>query len=199
MSTFRDYLDGTLLPEWAKNEEDRKLFHGSLGIIGDMVADMQMVAATAGLISTTTSPDDCLNLVGEERGGLWRYPTEDHDQYRARLQNAYEVWEYAGSGETVISQLALAGVPGVTFVFFNDRVGPHGEPAPYASQYWLAIPLTSCPPRVASIWGKVVWGFFDYNNSSWHGALPREFVDLVRNIVAKFGDPTCVFRGIELV
>lgn len=194
MTTHREYLVDGLLPDWAKDDLALKLLGTALGLVSDVCSDMQYVAATAGLIGGSTSPDDVLILVGRERGGMYRYPLESIDAFRQRLIGAADAWEYGGSGKAVVDQLAAAGYPGAQIVLRSDRVGPRGEPAPYLSQYWIRFPIGSYPPLVEARWGSMYWGFFH-----WGGmALPEHFCELCIGIVNMFGDPTSVFRGVEL-
>lgn len=193
MITNRDYLH-SILPEFAKNEDDLKLLIGSLGFAADLVADMQTTAIYSGFLAASCQPDDILPDIGTERGSMFRYPVETAEQYRARLQNAIEIWDYAATEQCVCSQLAIAGIPGCRIVLHEDRVGPRGEDPPYLSQYWISIPRSSLPPLPRPVWGRIRWGFFAWG--TW--AIPLEYTDLILGIVKKFGDPTCFFRGVEL-
>jgi hypothetical protein len=186
-------LDG-LLPEWAKDDVSLKLFGVAFGLVSEMVASAQLVAATAGLLALDTSPDDALPIAAKERGGLWRYPFETLAQYRQRLIAAAPAAEFSGSSYAITSQLAAAGYPGVTIVTHYDREGPRGEPAPYQSQFWLRFPTGSHPTPIAATWDTMSWGAFYWDDN----ALPRGFVELCMGIVNKFGDPSGVCRGIEL-
>lgn len=193
MITNRDYLH-SILPEFAKNDDDLKLLIGSIGFAADLVADMQTSAIYSGIIAASCSPDDALPDVGKERGGMFRYPVETVEQYRERLLNAVEIWEYAGTSQCVCLQLAYAGIPGCQLVLHPERRGPRGETPPYPSQYWISIPRSSLPPLPRPVWGRARWGFFAWGQ--WE--IPPEYVDLIQSIVKKFGDPLCFLRGVEL-
>lgn len=195
MTTYSELLVGKLLPEWAKSEEYLELFGIALGLSADLVAEQRIIAATAGLIASTTGPEDALPLVATERGGLFRYPTETIEAWRDRLINAAEAWERAGGARCLSEQFSNAGYPGVYVALFTDREGPLGQDPPYISQYWIAIPSAVCPPLVATAWDNMTWGHFWWDT----GALPPEFVRLCLDITDKFGDPTSVYRGVEIV
>jgi hypothetical protein len=192
--SLSQYLVDKLLPEWAKGDIGVRVFGGAYGLPADLVADDTLTAATAGLLAYPTSPDDALPPAGTERGGLYRYPAESLDQFRARLIRAADDWAYAGAGSSIIGQLAAAGYPGATIVMRPDRVGPHAETAPFLSQYWIRFPIGSYPALLDPTWGDMTWGFFWWGI----GALPRDFVELVLGIVDKFGDPCGAFMGVEL-
>lgn len=195
MTTMSEFLAEKLLPEWAKDELSLKLLGPAYGLMADAVADMQLVAATAGLIGNSTSPDDALPYVGRERGGLLAYPGEAPTQYRERLMCAAETFEFAGGDNAVSGQFAAAGYPGVTLKAHPNRSGPRGESPPYLSQYWIQVPSAVVPALVAPVWDSITWGYFWWDT----GALPVDFVRLCLKIVKQFGDPTCFCRGVEIV
>jgi hypothetical protein len=197
VTDFVEYLETKLLPEWAKGELGARLLSGGVGVMFDALADQQTRAVCSGLIASPSSPDDVLPLVGRERGDLWRMPGESAASYRSRLINATSAWDYAGADKAIVDQLALAGFPGATIVSPLDRVGPHGEPAPYYSQFWVAFPLDTLlahqvflnPPT----WGEDIWGFFWWGS----GALSPDDARLFLAIVNKFKPADHVCRGIE--
>ena len=194
-ATYSELLVRKLLPEWAKDEFSLKLFGVVFGLNCDMLAEQKLVAATAGLIASPTSPDDSLPYVATERGGLWKYPIETMEQWRNRLINAASAWEYAGGSKSIVDQLEAAGYPGCYLYYPDTSEGPHGQDAPYASQYWLAVPSSVCPDLVPAVWDEMFWGYFWWDV----GALPVEFVRLCVGITSQFGDPTAVCRGVVIV
>lgn len=130
---------------------------------------------------------------------LPRYPTETYLQHKGRLARAWLDWPFAGSAQTIVAQLAAAGFPGVEIRFDPDAPGPHGEPAPYWSQFWVFFPIGSHP----IIGPGVPWGSFDWGDGSLWGPEGRDgpeatriAIDTMRAIVRKFKPAHWVCRGL---
>jgi hypothetical protein len=197
MTTLREWFFATQLPEWAKKDIGGRLWYG-VATLFDMLSDEQLRAASAGLIASPLSADDALPPVAQERGGLSRYPGETAEQHRNRLIHAAELWDYAGADQSIEQQLEYVGFPGAEVVFYSDRIGPRGEPAPYYSQFWIRIPLATLQAREdwtnAPTWGNFVWGYWWWGS----GALSVADALLIAGIIAKFKPVNCVCRGVEI-
>lgn len=192
--TIREWSLARLQPSWLQGPIGGRLIYGALSLVGDVCADLFLRAAYAGAISHPLSPDDVLPLVGKDRGGLSRYPLETIQAYRTRLLRARDDWDYAGSGTAIINQFAAAGYPGVQIITYPWREGPHGEPPPYWSQFWVRFPAGSHPvTRPGPAWGSMVWGQFVWGNCT----IPKDFAILCRALVEKWRDASCVCRGFE--
>ena len=150
---------------------------------GDEAAEAWSLCCRMPLLADEESPDDVLPVVALDRK-LPRYPLESPAQHRARLIDAWSIYEYAGTEYVIETQLRAAGygptdligdfgnpdiVFGDTDYFFGDlgafvqfrpaATGPRGEPAPYRTQFWVVFnegfhPVTGG----AAPWGSWTWG-----------------------------------------
>jgi len=137
---------------------------------------------------------DALPLLGSETS-LPRYPTESYVQHRDRVERAWQDWPFAGTFGPLIAQLAAAGYPGVEVIFDDNAPGPHGQPAPYWSQFWLFFPIGSHPVTGAGQrWGSFLWG----DGTLW-GPSGITYLELftIRSIVRKWKPGDWVCRGLQ--
>ena len=188
-TNWRSWLEG-LVPGWLQGYWGQRLI-GVLGLVADVASQGAAEAVRAPWLAEASSPDDCLDLVGEEQM-MPRYPTETADQYRARLLKVWDTWPFAGSAQAIEAQLRAAGFD-ATVEFHDDREGPRGETAPYYSQFWVRIDAT---PTYAN----PAWGDFDWNDGTdWGPAdLSPSDAQLVRSIIRKWKPADWVCRGFGI-
>ena len=126
----------------------------SQGTMKDRVVTLAADAVDTGLV--LRAPDDALPLLGADVA-LEQYPTEEADEYRARILAAWDVWPWAGTRtalELVIVQLG----------YENARLSTAHElgRSPWA-QWWAFLTLggdaiTLRAWDAGESWGTGVWG-----------------------------------------
>jgi hypothetical protein len=108
MTPMQEWAWTNLVPTALKRGSGGRTLWAGLCFVGDVCADMLLRAAMSGMILTSYCTEDALALVGRERR-LPRYPGETVEQYRARVHDAWDAWEFAGSDKGIIGQMQAAG------------------------------------------------------------------------------------------
>lgn len=193
MGSFTDMVTAVLPRAFAQ-----PLASGWFGVLGgytgDIIADGLTNALRAAWIRDDQSPDDVLPLVGSERG-MPLYPGETLAGYRARLEDAWNAYVFAGAEQTIESQFEHAGYPGVNITFDAAALGPKGEAAPYWSQFWVYFPYSSGHPVTAD---GPKWNAFNYGDGTVYGlGVPVGFYQLIHGIVRKWKPTRWVCRGFK--
>jgi len=190
MGTFRDYVS-SVLPRPFDAELSAGWFGVLHGLTGDLLAQAMSDAVRMPWLLDPKSPDDVLPFVGNERG-LPRYPGESVASYRARLVAAWEAHKFAGSAKGIEDQLAAYGYPGKVS-FFPGRDGPHGEPAPYWSQFWITFPTGTHPITSEG----PPWDSFNWDDGTTWGPVgyTPEFAATLHAIVNKWKPVRWICRG----
>lgn len=161
-------------------------------LTGDRGADVLSLALRLAWISDSESPDDVLPLIGAERR-MPRYPGETAAQYRARLQDAWNAYTFAGSEQTIVEQFEHAGYPGVEVQFDALALGPNGEAAPYWSQFWVYFPYSSGHPVTGD---GPTWNSFNFGDGTVYGlGVTVDFYQLIHGIVGKWKPTRWICRG----
>jgi hypothetical protein len=91
---FRDYIY-RLSPAFLRNYWGQRLM-GILGLNWDGIAEGATIAVGATKLYSDERATDVLDLIGEERM-LPRFPDESDTDYEARLHDAWELWQQAGT------------------------------------------------------------------------------------------------------
>lgn len=193
MGNFTDMVTAVLPRAFS-----RSLSSGWFGVLcsytGDIISDGMTNALRAAWIKDAQSPDDVLPLIGSERG-MPRYPEETLTGYRARVDDAWNAYVFAGSEQTIESQFEHAGYPGVQIQFDAAALGPKGEAAPYWSQFWVYFPYSSGHPVTAP---GTNWGAFNYGDGTVYGlGVGTGFYQLIHGIVGKWKPTRWVCRGFK--
>lgn len=191
MGTFRDMV-AERLPRPFMQELSSGWFGVLCGFTGDQATDGLSLALRLAWIADSESPDDVLPLIGSERG-MPRYPGETADEYRARLQDAWNAYTFAGAEQTIVSQFEHADYPGTEIQFDAAALGPNGEAAPYWSQFWVHFPYSSGHPVTAT---GPTWGGFNYGDGTIYGlGVTVGFYQLIHGIVGKWKPTRWICRG----
>jgi len=102
-----------------------------------MIQNLANLGVKAPWLKTDGSPDDALPLVGEG-ANLPRYFTDTDATYRARLNDRWNTWEFAGTKTQLEAQAVLMGFPNAKIYEVFDW--PTALPLNHWSQFWLLIP-----------------------------------------------------------
>lgn len=168
---------------------------GVLTLMMDAIAQGLSHAFRAPLNQAEGGPAyDGLSLLGRDTS-LPRYPTETWNQHKARIDRAWDDWPLAAGEPAMIAQLRAAGFPNAQIRFYPSEPGPHGEPPPYYSQFWVYLPRGSHPVTgPAAPWGSFNWG----DGTLW-GPQGITLIQIftLRAIIAKWKPGLWVCRGIK--
>jgi hypothetical protein len=150
-------------PPWALGENSAPYYGTTLGLSGDLGFELMWRAVAGAWLDDPLSPDDVLPLAGAEVR-LPRYANETSDAYRARILNAWTLYEFAGTAARINEQIAAASLNG-TVTFQPTHPGP--PPAllvPYWSQFWITTTHVDEASlgllrAIAAKWKSVRWLF----------------------------------------
>lgn len=188
---WRDWT-ANMMPPWLKANWGER-FVGVHALLADTLSEALAEAMKVRWVREETFPPDALVHLGFNRN-LERYPAETDAQYKARLDDAWNSWPLAGDETSIVDQLAAAGYPGCTVICYTNIGGPHGEPPPYWTQFWVRFPVGSHPVVAAGPeWGTAVWGSFSWGTAT----IPAAFAATVRGIINKFKPADWVCRGCK--
>lgn len=192
---WSDYLI-TLVPDHQRGPWG-EAFWGSIGMQTNCLSEMEAEVPRSGWVDGEQLPPDLLAIVGEGKN-LVQYAGETNEQFQARCLRAWRAWLVAGTAGSITSLLEAVGFTGATCTFHDDRTGPRGEPAPYWSQFWISIPISTLEARPGwttdPVLGQCVWGCFWWG----FGALSVEDARLFWSIVGDYKPTDWVCRGIEI-
>lgn len=124
------------------------------------------------------APSDALSTMGGERGIL-RGPTEGEASYRARIQNAWNSWGYAGTAWGLLYAFWIAGCPNVQIqtqgsaMRFQLVANPTGNPQTDLLANYLPTPvhLGGSPSELASDIAVFILAPFP---TWWSGTIPAD-------------------------
>jgi hypothetical protein len=150
MSTPLSDLVADNLPPWLAGPWARKLIDSIVGQ-ADASSSRVLQAGMAPRLRRTP-PEDALPVIGLERG-MPRYPGETREQYRTRLDGAWEAWTRGGAAYAIIEQLKAAGLDGVQVFRASqwDRA-----PAGYWSIFWVFVP-EDYSPKASTLAQREAW------------------------------------------
>lgn len=138
-------------------------YGATLGLTGDLLAEAVRLVLLMPWLLEDESPDDVLSLIGAEVR-MPRYPSETAAAYRARLVDAFNRYDTAGTAARINAEIAAAGLTG-TVTFQPGHPGP--PPAllvPYWSQFWITTTHSSEADlsllrSIVMKWKSVQWLF----------------------------------------
>lgn len=177
-----------------RSEAGKRLMQGTLGlVVGDKLVEGARQAVRAGWVGDTdTGPaEDALGLAGGEVS-LPRYPSETAEQYHARLQRAWEDWQYAGHESSIIGQLEAAGFPGAEIYYASDW--PTSGLVDWWSQFWVFYPAGT---HTVTAPGPDIGGFTvgDGTTLGPVGISPANLLAM-RSIIKKFKPTHWICSGL---
>ena len=103
----------------------------AFGIMKDGIVEGSIAAVKTRFVQT--APEDALALAGYERS-MPQSPIESGYAYRARLLNAWNVWQYAGTRKGLVDAIALLGVNAT--VYENKD---WAQPAGLWADFWVYL------------------------------------------------------------
>lgn len=137
---FREYAWLLSPGSWRRYWGER--FVGVFGLLCDDIAEGAKHAVLVSKFTSSLFSADTLRTLGEERN-MPRFPEEDDDTYKARLQNAWTLWRQAGTAGGLIAVFAAAGIEGLRI--FSARNWPTTAPVGHWSQFWAFLPAGTHP------------------------------------------------------
>jgi len=185
--TFRKYAQDGLSPTVFRGPWGERVMGAFVGMTGDLLAEADKQAVSAGMVGSATFPADGMVKLGNERR-LPRYEADTDATYKARLQDAWDAWTKAGGQAGIKGQLEAYGLSNITFKIDSDW---NWDGTSYKSRFWVLIGEGGHP------WLDTQHTYGDgskYDSSYTYGstATPSE-VAVVRDIVRRFkaGDEIC--------
>ena len=164
-------------PPWLQGPNGKALLE-TIGEAKDIVVTAAKDAVKCRFVDD--APQDALAYVGAGRN-LVRYPADSDEGWRSRCRNAWNTWEFAGTGSTLQSELQLY-LPNASWSIVANRDWPSPPDRDTAnwSRFWVIVesphPWTSVPQ-----WGSDAWG-----QNTWGSNATSEQVRSVRGIVRKW-------------
>jgi len=185
-ATITEYIEGEL-PPWLATGNALNFVGVLAGLMRDRGLEADMFAGMCGFLQTLTIPQDGVAYIGTERM-LRKFDSESFDQYQSRLLKAWDAWALAGSGSTVLDQLALLGVTAELQNTFTWDWGPTPAQAlslPGHRYMWVVL-------RGHTIGNPAQWGdgWKWGDGTTWGGsASDAQKIAAVRAIVKQFKEP----------
>jgi len=165
-------------------------FMGVLGLMLDALSEGTQQAVTARFFKSKTFPDDAYPLLGAERS-MPRFPAESLAAYRARVLDAWNAWQQAGTAIGIIDQLGKLGFTAT--IYQNHEWDWDSDPANW-SRIWVVI--TAHPWTNDGDWGDPgIWG----DGGTWGSNASREEVRSVQNLVRQWKPAHVVVEHVIVV
>lgn len=150
MATLFERFVETVTPTGLRGTNGLRLVQTLYGFTANVTVEAARLATKLSWTKSLEQPDDALVLVGEERI-LNAMPQESPASYRARLANAWVLWEKAGNPATIEALLAAGGYP----LKVKERQDwPGRAPIGYWSIFWLLDDTKSIPAAPAATYGS---------------------------------------------
>ena len=111
-------------------------FIGAHGLMLDALAQMAVDAVRVGMLASYSFSDDAADYRGAERR-IRRHPGETAASYKARIENAFEAWQTAGSDTCIIARFAELGM---AVTIENVHTWDWDGDTVHASRFWVRIP-----------------------------------------------------------
>ena len=145
------------------------------------------------------SPDDFLEFAAIERA-LPRYATETTAQHRARLLDAWNLWQLAGVEAGIVTQMEAAGFPSVTIITELPGGGDLDRgipPYPDTDAHWSQFIVVINDENVTLGSGAVASPTAPDQTPST--IISQEYLDVARVIISKFKSVEWVCREIVVI
>jgi hypothetical protein len=194
-TNFRNFVAKLPLSATWKGPWGEKFVGVVIGLVHDQLSEGLSDALRLPLLHLPgATPDDALPFIGSETN-IESYPGETLTAYRARLQDPWGLWGFAGDEAVIEGQFDAAGYPGADVQFDPTATGPNGEAAPYWSQFWVYFPYSSGHPVTAP---GPTWGGFNWGDGTLYGVgATTQFYQLIHGIARKWKPGHWICRGFK--
>lgn len=158
---FRQLLE-FISPPWLSLGFGQR-FVGSIGYLADILSESFSQAIKAAWI--TRGPGDALPDMGDD-SNIERTPKESNDQYRARLQDRWRLWEESATEDFAANALEPYGVPpDAVNVIADYEWSP--DPSTHWSRWWIVLDgLNETLPWQELDWGGPTWASWGQGNEN---------------------------------
>lgn len=172
------------LPGWAQDD-----LTGSIGAQWDAI-NTEYIDATKARFPAL-APADALVWLGMERK-LEQVPGETAESFAARLEGAWDTYQWAGTDKALIDAMALLGYSSVQVVR-NNPTPPDGDDSK-VSRIWLHIQQPHSISKRKWGAGGNKWG--EPGGRLWGTNATREQVELIRRALQKWKASHCWVESV---
>lgn len=165
-----------------------------IGLPLDLLSEWVNQGVKARFFGSNTFPADALPLLGSERL-IERYPADTDETYKARLQDAWNIWEEAGTQAGIRRQLEAFGLSDIEFrsnTDWNWDNQPDNK-----SRFWVILNKSGHSFEKGRTWGDgSVWD----GGWTWGSTATFDEVSTIRRIIRKFkpGHDICLHIVVVL-
>lgn len=135
-------------PPWLQNPVGENWLT-ALGILKDGLVEGAIAAVKCRW--SAVAPEDALPYIGRERS-LDRLAAEPIAAYRARLQNAWTAWQYAGTKKGILDAAALLGLTGALIKENADWTVPPSLGYSAGQEWWRFWVIVDRPHPFSIAW-----------------------------------------------
>lgn len=197
-----------IAPAWLQRQWGSRFLY-AIGLNWDAFAEAARQGVRARCPGVDGAPTDALAYIGRDRV-LIRGPAESDDAFAARLRQAFEAWQRAGSMEGQMRQCQAFFTPtSIIALMVNNQarwayIGTTGGPIEYSvgdpaawnwdgssstwARCWLILHI---PGDWMRYWGDSTWG-----TGSWGTIKPATYPQSLRQIVAAWKSAATVVQII---
>ena len=148
-----------------------------IGLPLDILSEWANQGVKARFFDSNTFPADALPLLGAERL-IERYPADTDETYKARLKDAWNIWQEAGTQAGIRRQLEAFGLRDIEFRSNTDWNWDN-QPDNW-SRFWVILNKSGHSFEKGRIWGDgSVWG----GGWTWGSTATFEEVSTIRRII----------------
>ena len=193
MTNFRGFAFNNS-PAWLRAFFGERFIGLTEGLGADLLAEGATEAIKAPWLRSDTSPNDALPSVGTERD-IPKAPAETNPQYRARLLDAWRLWEQAATQPFAANALAPFGVDPGSVLLIPDYAWNPDPASTHWSRWWLVLspPL----PWTLAIWGGIPPGNWGQGAWTWGTNAPQEDIFAIIRFLCKWKSAHEI--GVEVI
>jgi hypothetical protein len=182
MTNFREFA-AELSPSWLRRFFGERFVGVTEGLGADLIAEGEAQALRAPWLKESTSPNDALPSIGDERG-IFRTPPETDAEYRERLFDAWDLWSEAATVLFAQNALAPFGIPAANITLVPNYFWNADPGSTHWSRWWLVI--TDPPNWDVATWGGPVYGNWGTGGYTWGSSATQEDIFSILKILRKW-------------